>query len=529
MPSPRGSRPNIVLIMADDLGYSDIGCFGSEIQTPNLDRLAAGGVRFTNFYNNAVCVPTRASLLTGLYPHQVLSGRGGGLLTSNNVTIAELLRDAGYRTLMAGKWHNGYWPDATPVARGFDRYWGLLSGCSNYFNPGEQRPGEPAPAHKLSGDMRRWGDQDRVMFPYTPEERDFYTTDVFSDKAITFLEEHGTSEQPFFLYLAECAPHFPMHAWPEDIARVGDRYRIGWDEVRRRRAARLQEERLIEPRWGVSPRDDRAPAWDDEPDQAGRAHAMAVYAAMVERMDFAIGRVLDKIRALGKEQDTLVLFLSDNGAAAQAIHNTPDVPPGPVDSYHTIDAPWANASNTPFRLYKVFDHEGGISTPLIASWPRMMTQGGAIDRTVGHVLDFLPSFAELAGVDVPTEFDGHPVLAPEGRSLATQLTGQRPSTELADEDLVLCWEFSGCRAIRHGRWKLVSQGAPRQHAGMTIDVAADSWELYDIHADRCEGTDLVDLHPDIASRLEGDWQNWLRRCAAEAASAGAVTAARGNR
>ena len=256
---------------------------------------------------------------------------------------------------------------------------------------------------------------------------------------------------------------------------------------------------------------------------------MAVYAAMVERMDFAIGRVLDKIRALGKEQDTLVLFLSDNGAAAQAIHNTPDVPPGPVDSYHTIDAPWANASNTPFRLYKMFDHEGGISTPLIASWPRMIAQGGAIDRTVGHVLDFLPTFAELAGVDVPAEFDGHPVLAPEGRSLATQLTGQRPSIDLADEDRILCFEFSGCRAIRHGRWKLVSQGAPRQHAGMTVDVAADRWEFYDIHADRCEGTDLGDRHPDIASRLEGDWQDWLRRCAADAAAGGAVTAARGNR
>jgi arylsulfatase len=240
-------------------------------------------------------------------------------------------------------------------------------------------------------------------------------------------------------------------------------------------------------------------------------------------MDAAIGRVLEKIRALGKEEDTLVLFLSDNGGCGQVIHNTPAVAPGPVNSYHTIDPAWANASNTPFRLFKVFDHEGGIATPLVASWPRMMKggSGGAIDHRIGHVLDFLPTFADLAGVEVPTEFAGHPVQPSEGRSLAAAMTGQRPSATVEDDDRVLCWEFKGCRAIRAGRWKLVSQGPPREHVGMTIAVPEDRWELYDIHADRCEGTDLSDRHPDVATRLNAMWQHWQQRCAADAVRAAA--------
>ena len=511
---PRGARPNIVLIMADDLGYSDIGCFGGEMHTPHLDSLASAGVRFTNFYNNAVCVPTRASLLTGLYPRQVLSNHGGQLLTHNNVTIAEVLRDAGYRTYMAGKWHNGHQPHTIPVARGFDRYHGLLSGCSNYFNPGIKRDGEPEPAHKSPGNLRHWGIQDQVILPYTPEDPDFYTTDVFHSQAVEFLDDHGSDAQPFFLYLAECAPHFPLHARPQDIAKVGDRYAIGWDEVRRRRHERQLAAGLVQPGWGISPRDSRAPAWEDAPDKAAEAHAMAVYAAMVERMDHGIGRVLEKIRQLGKEEDTLVIFLSDNGACAGEIHNTPEVAPGPVNSYHTIDPAWANASNTPLRLFKVFDHEGGISTPFIARWPRVIQKRGALDRRFGHVLDFLPTFAQLAGTDVPAEFAGHPVLPPEGVSFAAGLA-EGATQEHLDERREVFWEYLGCRAVRQGRWKLVSQGAARNQSGLIVD-SDDRWELYDLHDDRCEGSELNDRHPDRALGLADRWEQWVQRCAADA-------------
>ena len=527
MTDPRGARPNILLIVADDLGYSDLGCFGGEMQTRHLDRLAYEGVRCPNFYNNAVCVPTRCSLLTGLYPQQVLPPGGGGVIPDNNVTLAELLGDAGYHTFGAGKWGLGHRADSLPVARGFDRFWGLLSGCSNYFNPGEQRGGEPAPAHKAPGDMRHWCDQGEVLLPFTPEDRDFYSTDAFSDKAIEFLDELGGADpagddggRPFFLYLPECAPHFPLHAWPEDIERVGDRYAIGWDEVRRRRHRRLLDEGLLPPETPLSRRNPRVVAWGQEPDREARAYAMAVYAAMVERMDAAIGRVLTKIEELGRRDNTLVLFLSDNGACAEPIHNTPGVAPGPFDSYHTVDAGWANASNTPFRLFKVFDHEGGVATPLVASWPRMMAGGaddgiaGRIDHSVGHVLDLLPTFAELAGGEIPRERDGLRVLPHPGRSMAAQLTGQAPAREPADDGRVIYWETRGCRAVREGRWKLVSEGPPRQHVGVPVRTTGDHWELYDLHADRCEERDIVGTHPDVAARLEGRWQQWRRECVA---------------
>ena len=250
-------RPNLVLIMADDLGFSDIGCYGGEIATPNLDSLAANGLRFTHAYNNAVCVATRASLLTGLYPHQV-DGNGTRLSDASNVTLAEVLREAGYRTGMVGKWHNGHRKHELPVNRGFDRYWGLLSGCSNYLNPGLKRPGEPEPAHKSEGNMRPWGDDERVIHPLTPDAPNFYTTDAFTDKAVEFLEHYGREERPFFLCLPHCAPHFPMQAWPEDIERYRGKYMVGWDEVRRGRCERLLQEGLVEECWGVSGRDARA-------------------------------------------------------------------------------------------------------------------------------------------------------------------------------------------------------------------------------------------------------------------------------
>ena len=503
-------RPNIVLILADDLGFSDLGCYGGEIATPNLDRLAAGGMRFTHFYNNAVCVATRASLLTGQYCHRVGQGLGARLRAgANNVTFAELLRDAGYRTLMSGKWHSGQHPGELPVDRGFDRYWGLIDGGSNYFNPGVRRPGEPEPVHKAPGDYRLWGDDRRLTRPFTPDDPDFYITDSFSERAVSFLDGHGSDERPFLLYLAYTAPHFPLHAPAEEIARYQGRYRIGWDELRRRRYQRLCELGLVEERWGMSERDEGCGTWEEAHDKQRWDRKMAVYAAMVDRMDQGIGRVLDKIRALGKEQDTLVLFLSDNGGCGEHIDNSPDRMPGTVDTYATVDAPWANASNTPFRKYKVFDHEGGIATPLIAHWPAAV-EAGAINHEVGHVIDFLPTFAELAGADYPDHYRGSPIASADGISLAPLLRGESRSSHP-----YLCWELNGCRAVRRGRWKAVSMGPPRWYAGHRFPPGRDGWELYDMERDRCETNDLAAGHPHLVQELDALWRGWYEACRRE--------------
>ena len=496
-------RPNIVLIMADDLGFSDLGCYGGEIRTPNLDWLAHNGMRFTHFYNNAVCVATRTSLLTGLYSHQIekdLKGR------RNNVTFAEVLKTADYRMLMAGKWHNGHGSGEKPLDRGFDRYWGLLSGCSNYFNPGLKRPSEPEPVHKAPGNMRHWGDDDRVMFPYTPEDANFYSTDAFTQHALDFLEQYGREDRPFLLYLAHAAPHFPMQAWPQDIAHYQGRYMTGWDALRKQRYQRLVNIGLIDEKWGLSARDTACPDWERMTNKEGWDRKMAVYAAMVDRMDWGIGKVLDKIRKLGKQDNTLVLFLSDNGGCGEHIDNTPDKEPGPVDTYTTVGAPWANASNTPFRKYKVFDHEGGISTPLIAYWPNVI-EPESISHQIGHVMDFLPTFAELGGADYPSHYNGSDILPVEGKSLAPIFQGkERPGHNS------LFWELNGCRAVRKNRWKAVSQGPERQHVGHHIPAGHEDWELYDMEADRCELNDLSSQKPEIVNELDRMWHQWFERC-----------------
>lgn len=500
-------KPNIVLILADDMGFSDLGCYGGEIETPNLDRLAHNGLRFSRFYNNAVCMPTRASILTGLYPHQVNAGNKARLLETGNVTIAEILRTAGYRTLMSGKWHNGSRPGELPVARGFDRYWGLLSGSSNYFNPGLPRHGEPEPAHKRPGDMRPWGDDHRVIHPFTPEDPDFYATDAFTDKAIEFLNAYGHDDQPFFLYLAYTAPHFPMQARPEDIEKYRGRFMEGWDVLRERRFERLRELGLLQDCAMLSPRDPFAVPWDDVPDKEAWDLRMAVYAAMIDRMDQGIGRVVSKVRELGKEQNTLFIFLSDNGGCAEPINATPDVPPGPVNSYCTVGASWANLSNTPFRRFKVFDHEGGISTPMIVSWPAVLRgRSGSVCHEVGHVIDLMPTFVELSGAQYPAELHGHPVQPMEGRSLLPILMGEDPG-----ERGPLFWEFGGCRAIRLGQWKAVSEGPERSHVNIPVGPGHEGWELYDMSSDRSETSDLSHRYPDKVKELDSLWQDWWRR------------------
>ncbi|MGB2823883.1 MAG: arylsulfatase [Phycisphaerae bacterium] len=486
--SEKGTRPNIILLMADDMGFSDIGCYGGEIRTPNLDRLANRGIRFTQFYNNAKCSPTRASLLTGLYSQQV--GEGAMGTCRHCVTIAEALKRCGYRTLMTGKWHQ----NNIPVRRGFDRYFGLADGCCNFWNPGKQREGEPPPGRKWAR-WRRWAIDDKEYTPYTPEKKDFYTTDAFTDYAVKYLDEYGKEDKPFFLYIAYTAPHYPLHAWPEDIAKYKGKYMCGWDKLREQRYARIVEMGLIDRKYAMSPRDDGVAKWEDVADKEEWDLKMAVYAAMIDRMDQNIGRIMDKVRQLGKEDNTLVLFLADNGGCAERVHKTPNIPPGALPSYRTVDPPWANASNTPFRKYKSWDHEGGIATPLIACWPARIGKGGRITHQVGHIIDIMATCLDAAGAEYPAAYNGEKILPLEGKSLLPIFDGkQRKGHD------VLFWQFGRSRAVREGKWKLVSHGA--------------KWELYDLAADRTELNDLSSAEPQRVEKMAAMYKAWEARCRA---------------
>jgi arylsulfatase len=498
-------RPDIVLILADDLGFSDLGCYGSEIHTPNLDRLASAGLRFTQFYNCARCCPTRAALLTGLYPHQAGVGHMvadlgrpayRGRLDARCITAAEVLRAAGYRTLMSGKWH------VTPVARpkdnwpthrGFDRFYGLIGSVRSYYDP-------PTLTRE---------DQ-----PIRARGKDYYLTDAITEQAVAYLDEYGKKPEPIFLYVAYTAPHWPLHARPADIARHRAVYQAGWDELRKRRHERMKAMGLVERPWPLTPRDADAPAWKDVRDREWHIERMAVYAAMVETLDRGVGRIVDRLRQQGRLDNTLLLFLSDNGGCAEEIlagwrgklfplktrdgrptkvGNDPAVKPGPDDVFQSYGLPWANASNTPFRRYKHWVHEGGIATPLIAHWPRVITRPG-LTHQPGHVIDLLPTFMDVARAEFPKKRAGLDVLPLEGKSLAPILRGRQRAGHAA-----LFWEHEGNRAVRAGKWKLV---APYR----------GSWELYDLEADRTEQTDLAAKHPDKVKELAAAYERWAKRC-----------------
>ncbi len=480
------NRPNIVLIMADDMGFSDLGCYGSEIATPNLDRLAKDGVRFTQFYNCARCCPTRASLLTGLYPHQagighMVQNRGfpsyQGYLSDRCVTIAEALRLAGYRTYMSGKWHVGEQRPHWPLDRGFEKYYGLISGASNYF--------ELSPGRRMA----------RNNDPFKPEDESFYITDAFSDNAVRFIGEHVDQKSPFFLYVAFTAPHWPLHARPEDIAKYKGKYAGGWDELRRTRHKRMVEMGIVDAQWPITPRDRSAPPWADAENKEWQAMRMAVYAAQIDRMDQSIGRIMAKIREIGAEENTLVMFLADNGGCAENLRgNDPKVMPGPKETYMSYGLPWANASNTPFRRYKHWVHEGGIATPFIAYWPAGIKKPNVTTRQVGHIVDVMATCLDAAGASYPGSFKGKEIAPLEGKSLLPVFQGEtRPGHE------ALFWEHEGNKAVRQGKWKLVSQ-----HPGR--------WELYDVEADRTELNDLAQKHPDKVKELVALHGAWAERC-----------------
>ncbi|MDZ4796721.1 MAG: arylsulfatase [Bryobacteraceae bacterium] len=485
-------RPNVVIIMADDMGFSDVGCYGGEIRTPNIDSLAKGGVRFTQFYNAARCCPTRAALLTGLYNHQ--AGVGNmvtdmghpsyqGYLNTKCVTIAEALRPAGYRTYMAGKWHVGEERPHWPVDRGFDRYFGLISGAANYFRPEDART--------VALDGERWKPG--------PNEK-YYATDAFTDWSVRYIEDHSKThaEKPFFLYLPYTSPHWPLHAWPEDISKYLGKYREnGWDKLREERHKRQIEMGLIDAKWGLSPRGDGIPAWDSltprEKDDFDLR--MAVYAAQIDRMDQGIGRVLDALRKTGQFDNTVILFLADNGGChEEKIRGETPVPAGPVESFTSYGRPWANASNTPFRMYKHWVHEGGISSPLILHWPAELKRGGGFDRDPAHVTDLMATALDAAGAPYPKSHKGTAVTPTDGRSLLPVARGKK--REVRD---AIFWEHEGARAVRMKNWKLVAA-----HNG--------PWELYDIASDRCERNNLIDSQKDRAALMQNKYDEWATRC-----------------
>ncbi len=495
-------KPNVILILADDMGYSDIGCFGSEIHTPNLDRLARQGVRMTSFYNASRSCPTRASLLTGLYQHQ--TGIGDmvktlgypsyqGFLNNQCVTIAEVLKLNGYNTYMSGKWHVGSGPENLPRKRGFDRYFGLIDGAGSYFSRVAYRANQPAP---------RWMIDDK---DFTPPDSGFYLTDVIGDHAVSFLDEGSGNKEPFFLYLAFTAPHWPLHALPEDIARYRGKYLKGWDTLRAERYRRMLKEGILDSSVLLSPRDERSPSWDTLTEEQKKMWdlRMAVYAAMIERMDQNIGKVLDQLEKMNESDNTLIIFLSDNGGCHEVMETQKKVTglygetgtPGSFDSY---EIPWANVSNTPFRMFKHWVHEGGISTPFIAYYPVKLSKG-VISGQTGHITDIMPTLIEISGGKYPSEYKDRNILPLEGISLMPALTGNE-----LKRDNPIFWEHEGNRAMRDVDWKIVSlydNNAKKFKA----------WELYNMKNDRSELNDLSSKYPEKITRMINVYETWAAR------------------
>ena len=494
-PAAEPAKPNLVVILADDMGFSDIGCYGGEIATPHLDGLAANGLRFSQFYNTGRCCPTRASLLTGLYPHQAGvghmtadSGVPGyrGFLSDRCVTIAEVLRPAGYFTAMAGKWHVGDRERAwLPLQRGFDRFYGVPEGGGFYFKVKKGRT-------VLDGND--------VLYSAERQTPDgWYSTDAWTEQGIRFIDEALAAKKPFFLYLAHNAPHFPLQAPPEDIARWRGKFREGWDVLRERRYRRQVELGVIDRAWPLSPRPEGVKAWDalSEAERDRFDRIMAVYAAVMERMDRSVGRLVAALKERGALDNTLLLFLSDNGGNAESGPNGKTGgpgEPGSADSDVFCGQSWATLENTPFRRYKHYNHEGGIATPLIAHWPARIADRGAWRRQPGHLVDIMATCVDVAGAAYPAERDGRPVLPMEGRSLAPAFDGRPIERE------ALYWEHEGNAAVRAGDWKIVRLGRK------------GAWELYDLKADRTELNDLAAKEPGRVRELSALWDAWAARC-----------------
>lgn len=495
-------RPNIVVILADDLGWSDIGSYGGEISTPNPDQLANQGIRFTQFHNTAKCSTSRASLLTGLYAQQVDMGRLLVSTIKNGVTLAEVLKEAGYKTLAVGKHHG----QDNLFDRGFDHFKGLRDGATNHFNPGLQRPAEAAPAFKRK--PRVWCFNSNCFSPYTPKSKHYYSSDTFTQWGIELVEQHvSQSQQPFFLYLSYQAPHDPLQAWPEDIAKYRGQYQQGFEAVAQARYQRQQDMGLIDDsfqRSASSFRDWQSLTDAQKDDQDLR---MAVYAAMVDNMDSNIGKLMRQLKTLGVSDNTLVLFLSDNGANP-IIVEAGEGNIGEIDRWASLGADWANVSNTPLRYFKNYSFQGGISTPLIAHWPAGIQAPGSVTDHVGHLIDVMPTVLELAGAVYPSQYRGETIYPYAGQSLLPVFTAsQQPNSnklKMAPRDSAIYWQWGLGKAVRQGRWKLVaSQRFAVPDYGQ--------WQLYDMQTDKSEIHDVAAQYPKITQRLATDYQQWWQQ------------------
>jgi arylsulfatase len=533
-PADAAAPPDIILIMSDDMGYSDIGCYGSEIETPTLDGLAANGLRFTRFYNTARCCPTRACLLTGLYPHQ--SGVGHmmgnrnvegyqGTITRKCVTIAEVVKPAGYATYMVGKWHvtppanKDHWP----LQRGFDRFYGTIHGAGSFYDP-----------NTLTRD-------NTFISPCAdPEYKPgtYYYTDAISHHATRFITEHAakTPKKPFFMYVAYTAAHWPMHALEEDVAKYKGKYDAGYAAIRKARYEKMKRLGVIEPGWPLSP---QAGDWDAVKDKAWEARCMEVYAAMIDRMDRGIARIVGALKKTGRLENTLLCFFQDNGGCAEGMGRggqgkpraeKPPLPPmgagdlqtdmipkktrdgyplrkgvgampGPADTYIGYGRSWANVSNTPFREYKHWVHEGGISTPLIVHWPARIPDKNVLRHTPAHLIDLMATCADVAGAAYPAEYKGETIKPKQGVSLVPVFEGKDLPSR------ALFWEHERNCAVRQGKWKLVGKGVlgpdgPRE----------EKWELYDIDADRSELKNLAAQEPERVKAMSALFLEYAKRC-----------------
>jgi arylsulfatase A-like enzyme len=493
-----GSRPNIIFILADDMGYSDIGCYGSEIPTPNLDRLAGSGMQFSQFYNNPRCCPSRASIMTGLYPHQAGMGhmttdakdprfsqfpQYAGDLSAKCVTIPEVLKTAGYKTAMVGKWHLTPFEEKNPgsddlrnwpLQRGYDKFSGMIAGESVYFEPNAL----------VEGNVRIG----KITDPH------FYLTDAWAEKSANFISSLAKGKDPFFLYCAFNAPHYPMQAPEADVQKYVQRYTAGWDAFREERHKKQLALGLLNPAWPLSARDPRVPAWPDAGLKDWEIRRMAVYAAMIDRLDQGIGHILAEVDKAGIADNTLIMFMSDNGGNAEELprSNDPSIMPGPVGTFQTLGLPWANVANTPFRLYKHYTQEGGISTPFIAAWPKHIEHGARPNNSVGHETDLMPTFLEFAGAHYPASNAAGPIPAMVGESLVPLFEGE-PRTRGP-----IFWEHEGNKAVRDGKWKLVSR-------------APQGWELYDMEADRTEVHDLAHAEHERVKAMSTMYDNWAAK------------------
>jgi len=544
---PKPNSPNIILIMSDDMGYSDIGCYGSEIETPVLDGLAENGVRFSEFYNTARCCPTRASLLTGLYPAQT----GMGFMTSDEgqpgyrgeigsqcVTIAEVLKSAGYRNYMTGKWHvarNLKDIDSLkynwPLQRGFDKFYGTIIGAGSLWDPWTLTRGNEFispladPKYKPQG---KW-----------------YYTDAISDNAVMYIEEHlqESADQPFFMYVSYTAAHWPLHAPEDEIALHKGKYDDGFASIREKRYQKLIDLKLIDENWPMS---EQVAEWDTMQNKEWHIRNMEVYAAMISRMDKGIGRIVDKLKSSGQLENTLILFLQDNGGCAETLNwisrnnefdeltDQPVYEPmrreelqtqmfpkqnregfpvvamgkkvmaGSDKTYHAYGPTWANVSNTPFRMYKHWVHEGGGSTHLIAHWPKKIKSKGEIRRQPGHLIDIMATVVDISGTDYPMEFNGNEIVPLPGKSLLGVLT----SNQEIDRDAIY-FEHEGNRGLRQGKWKLVSRAYPQAGKFRKSDeIPMDQWALFNMEEDRTELNNLADEYPEMVKAMAEKWQKW---------------------